>query len=149
MMASVCLVQMPYAALERPSLALGLLHAQVESAGIACRSVYANLPFARAIGIEAYVELDRSNPSALLGEWTFSEAAFRDRSPARDLYLSRLRFPPKDSPRSIFGTIHRGLDLLDILPLIREEARRFIEELAELVLASNPRIVGCSSTSCR
>ena len=44
----VLLVNLPYAGVQHPSLALGLLHARLAEAGIPVRSYYANLDFAGA-----------------------------------------------------------------------------------------------------
>jgi hypothetical protein len=45
----VYLVAMPYAALERPSLALGLLKASLINHGISAKVCYANFAFAETI----------------------------------------------------------------------------------------------------
>src|SRR5689334_25246601 len=87
----VCLVNMPYASLNRPSLALGLLKAVLEREGIATRVLYPNLTFAETIGLRLYHLCSSQLPKDfLVGEWTFAEAAFRDATRASDEeYLER------------------------------------------------------------
>lgn len=53
-MTDVCLVLMPYAAMERPSLALGLLKASLTESGINSTALYPNLWFAQEVGIYNY-----------------------------------------------------------------------------------------------
>jgi hypothetical protein len=90
--ADVCLVNMPYASLNRPSLALGLLKAVLEREGIATKVLYPNLTFAETIGLRLYHLCSSQLPKDfLVGEWTFAEAAFRDAPRASDEeYLARI-----------------------------------------------------------
>src|SRR4051812_42114072 len=67
---------MPYAAVERPSIALSLLKVGIEARGLGASVVYGNVSFADAIGIEIYRTISESPPEWLLGEWTFAGAAF-------------------------------------------------------------------------
>lgn len=52
--AEVCLVTMPYASLERPSLGLGLLNSILSADGIPSVVCYANLWFAERVGVWLY-----------------------------------------------------------------------------------------------
>jgi hypothetical protein len=75
----VAVVIMPFAALTRPSLAAGLLQANLERAGISCESVYLNLLLGDMIGPAAYRRFSSDAPTtALAGEWVFSQAFFGD-----------------------------------------------------------------------
>ena len=47
----IALVLMPFCDVERPSLALGLLKAALANNGFAAQVVYANLRFARQMGV--------------------------------------------------------------------------------------------------
>ena len=70
----VALIVMPFAAPDRPSLAVGLLDACLERVGIACDAKYFNVTFWRMVGAEAYDVLAKD--SALIawpGEWVFSQ----------------------------------------------------------------------------
>jgi len=70
----VALIVMPFAAPDRPSLAVGLLEACLERAGIACDAKYFNVTLWRMLGVERYDVLAKD--SALIarpGEWVFSQ----------------------------------------------------------------------------
>ncbi|HTQ75386.1 MAG TPA: RiPP maturation radical SAM C-methyltransferase [Burkholderiales bacterium] len=136
----VVLVLMPYADIARPSIALGTLKACLAQAGIGCALEYANLSFAEKLG--------SGMPEApylarLLGEWTFSAAAFPDHAgtSAKEALASagqQFSFMPPaafNDPRFV-GSLER----------LRAYAPRFVDDVARAVLARRPRIVGCSST---
>ncbi|MEE3326703.1 MAG: RiPP maturation radical SAM C-methyltransferase [Myxococcota bacterium] len=131
-------VMMPYADSPRPSLALGLLQAALKREGIRCKTTYANLRFAELLG---WGLPDASHLERLLGEWTFSRAAFREDAPAPNLPegLYRGNFLPP----GVYGEN----TLRETLICVREEiAPHFVDELAKDLLSDSPRIVGCSST---
>ncbi len=132
--ADVLFVSMPYVSIERPSVALGTLAASLRDAGISCRTIYGNLIFAERIGVIAYQWLNNSDITLQIGEWTFSEVAFRRQIRDIDEYINAL--------------VHEGLpreNLKETLLGVRDIAQTFIEELAVQVVAQKPRIVGCSS----
>src|ERR1700685_4542743 len=79
----VVLVSMPYASVERPSMALGTLAAALDRETISTRTIHGNLMFAERIGRVGYEGLNNSDITVQLGEWTFSQAAFR--APVRDI----------------------------------------------------------------
>ncbi len=130
----VCLISMPYAAVERPSIALGLLTAELRGAGIDVESRYACLDFAARIGLREYDAVLNSKTSLFIGEWSFAAAAFPELRAIDLEYLGtcaaeiKLRGPKR------------------FLRSLRKEAQRFVEELADEIVAKKPRIVGCSST---
>ena len=124
---------MPYAPLERPSIALGLLKASLSGTGITSRIVHANLGFAEEIGLERYTPIESFEylSEFLIGEWTFSQAAFPDHYSNEEEYFDLL------------GDLyerHRPM-LLEV----RAGAADFVDRVAHDVLASEPRLVGCSS----
>ncbi|HSS52084.1 MAG TPA: hypothetical protein VLX28_24340, partial [Thermoanaerobaculia bacterium] len=87
----VCLVNMPYASLNRPSLALGLLKALLEREGVATGVVYPNLAFAEAVGLPLYELASSQFPKEFLaGEWTFAAAAFPDAVRDDEAYLRHI-----------------------------------------------------------
>jgi ribosomal peptide maturation radical SAM protein 1 len=131
--ADVCLVLMPYAPLERPSIALGLLKASLGGTGITSRIVHANLGFAEEIGLERYTPIESFEylSEFLIGEWTFSKAAFPGRSSDEEGYFELLGDLYEE---------HRPM-LLEV----RAGAADFVDRVAHDVLASEPRLVGCSS----
>jgi len=76
----VCLVSMPFGAIERPSLALGLLGAHCQRMGIPCDTRYLNLDFAEDIGLADYQWVSGEIPyTAFAGEWLFAEVLYGPR----------------------------------------------------------------------
>lgn len=137
----ICLVSMPYAAIERPSIALGLLTAALRGAGIRVGSRYAGLDFAARIGLRAYDSVLNSHTALFIGEWTFAAAAFPDMGPVDERYLSQCADRIAAS-----RSADADVDARELLLTIREAASRFTQELADAIVAQKPRIVGCSST---
>lgn len=131
-MADVHLVQMPFAAVEHPSIGLSLLKAGLEALNISCRVEYPSLDFAERIGVRRYKLVDRCFTEDLVGEWVFSRAAFPEFAPDDQAYLDRLHlaFWPGAA---------------EDLRALRGEAEAFIEETARRLLQQRPRLVGCSS----
>lgn len=133
-MVQVVLASMPFVALERPSVALGTLAACLKRDGITTRTVYGNLAFAERIGVTAYLGYDNSDITLQLGEWVFSECAYRvEGTPAADLYRGLHHCEPTD-PGQLRGLIESG-----------RLAAAVIEDLAVEILGLHPVIVGCSS----
>ena len=130
---------MPYAAIERPSIALGLLTAELRGAGIAAESHYPCLDFAARIGVRAYDAVLNSHTALFIGEWTFAAAAFPEMQAVDDDYLAACCEKLADS--RVLEEDPRAL-----LLRLRDEAARFTSELADEIVARGPRIVGCSST---
>ncbi|GAF90903.1 unnamed protein product, partial [marine sediment metagenome] len=156
-MADVELVTMPYASLERPSLALGILQSSLRETSLTSNVVYANLQFAQEIGLETFAEVIRG-AYYLLGEWTFAGSAFPDFKPDNpDFYLwyceAVRQFTDPKNPRlqSAGGDAWARLceeppvRALETYSELRDQASRFITHLATEILARRPRIVGCSS----
>jgi ribosomal peptide maturation radical SAM protein 1 len=84
----VLLISMPYGSLERPSLGLGLLQAQLQRDGTPCDTRYLAFAFADAIGVEQYVWLSRELPyTAFAGDWLFTEALYGPRPQADAAYI--------------------------------------------------------------
>jgi magnesium-protoporphyrin IX monomethyl ester (oxidative) cyclase len=136
----VVLVLMPYADIARPSLALSTLKACLTQVGIGCTVHYANLRFAEKLGLDMP---EAPYLARLLGEWIFSRAAFPDHPgvSAREALAvcgqQHAFMPP-------LGFVDRRF--VDGLERLRDYVPRFIDEIAQAVLAQGPRIVGCSST---
>ncbi len=143
--ADVCLVLMPYAALERPSIALAILKASLVQAGISTTVFYADLKFAEEVGVHVYDVVCKSQSHGLAGEWTFSRAAFPDFQPDHNAFFEHtLR-----GLRCLDGFVQEldvPKDIREILWSLREQADGYIDRMARAVLQLKPRIVGCSST---
>ncbi|MDD5521980.1 MAG: RiPP maturation radical SAM C-methyltransferase [Kiritimatiellae bacterium] len=129
-MPDVMLVSMPYAVIEHPSLAIGLLKVQLERKGISVSAFNAFIYFAREIGLNGYYFFSNCSNTDLLGEWTFAEAAFPEFKPDSAAYLKTLNFPIEEA--KIWEA--------------RRKATLFIDQILGRVLDSHPKIIGCSST---
>lgn len=135
----VCLINMPYAPVRVPSIALGILQSILAKDGFSVSSLYANISFANAIGVRDYSRLWMILRSEnAIAEWTFSHLAFPDK-PDNVQELIKLL----DDRNSNFLNLS---DPVGKLLSVRDIASRFIEEVVDRVLARNPRIIGCTST---
>ena len=139
----VCLLSMPYAAIERPSIALGLLQGSLQGTGLVSKSLYPNIAYAREIGLRANQLLCDGDAEALLGEWTFVSAAFPDFQPDDAAFLKANVRALKANPRAR-RVVPNG-DFEAFLYGLRRQAVNFIDRTVERVLALRPRIVGCTS----
>jgi ribosomal peptide maturation radical SAM protein 1 len=81
----VLLVDMPFASIYMPSLALGLLKAELRRDGLACDVLYLNVLFAQMVGWDAYGVVERSS-ALLAGEQMFARDLFGGRIPSDDEY---------------------------------------------------------------
>ncbi|MFZ5585283.1 MAG: RiPP maturation radical SAM C-methyltransferase [Thermodesulfobacteriota bacterium] len=141
-MLDLCLVNMPFCDLKRPSLALGLLQGILKHEGFAVRSVYANLLHTERWGPWAYLLATQSASRTLIGDWCFVDAAFpgtrTDHAAYLDYFCQVLEsLHQRPSPRRA---------LVEALMLTKQRCERFVEEMAERILAQRPRVVGCTST---
>ena len=134
---SVLFLQLPFAALERPSLGLSLLAGALTKGGIDVRVAYPNLDFAERVGVARYrlVELTRNDD--LLGEWVFKRAAFRDEAPPDGDFLANVDLT---APGRRLGSRE---DILRAFAEMRTAAEAWIEELARALPPVS--IVGASS----
>ena len=135
----VCLVSMPFADVQRPSIALGLLKAALARADIESEVVYGNFHFAESIGLVAYDAMQSAPTDHLIGEWCFSNLLFPDAPENDEEYLNLVLeircqgFPPE---------LHERIDLMR---WVRAQAADHVAWLAHKIVARAPRIVGCSS----
>src|SRR3954454_12573573 len=106
MMLSMALVNMPFAALQRPSIALTQLQAVVDRT-LGDRLVtsihYVNQDFGRFLGAERYQQLVTSMNflNSGFGEWFFRSAAFPDELDNTEEYLQRYFYQPTEETRLI------------------------------------------------
>lgn len=141
----VVLVCMPFAEVQRPSIALGLLQAALKNTGISSEVVYGNFTFAETIGLVAYQAMQSAPTDHLLGEWCFAQgllphsasngAATKKDEEYLDLVLE-IRcsgFPSQLEQRK------------DLMRWVRAKSAACIDEIAESIVARRPCIVGCSS----
>jgi ribosomal peptide maturation radical SAM protein 1 len=133
----VLLISMPYGSLERPSLGLGLLQAQLQRRGMPCDTRYLAFAFADAIGIDAYQWLSRELPyTAFAGDWLFTEALYGPRPHADAAYLDSVL---RREWRLEEAAIARLLTL-------RGSCRPFLEHCLDAVPWERFDVVGFTST---
>lgn len=135
----VVLVSMPFAEVQRPSIALGLLHASLAHTGIQSEVVYGNFGLAERIGLVAYQAMQLAPTDHLLGEWCFASYLFPTDEAKDDEYLDMVLevrcngFPAELDERK------------DQMRWVRRQSLAYVDWLAERVVARKPKIVGCSS----
>jgi ribosomal peptide maturation radical SAM protein 1 len=135
----VVLVSMPFAELQRPSIALGLLRASLADTDIQSEVVYANFDLAETIGLVAYQAMQSVPTDHLLGEWCFSGRLFPDAKQKDEEYLNLVLevrctgFPAELEQRK------------DQMRWVREKCESYVDRVADAIVARQPKIVGCSS----
>ena len=136
---NVVLVSMPFADLQRPSIALGLLRASLDNTGIDSEIVYANFGLAERIGLVAYQAMQSAPTDHLIGEWCFASRLFPTTEQKDEEYLNMVLevrcsgFPPELEERK------------EQMHWVRRQSAAYVDCVAEDILARKPKIVGCSS----
>jgi len=131
----VCLVVVPFADVERPSIGVSLLSAEVARVGVSCRVTYLNFDFAESIGRRLYTDISESLPAdSLVGDWFFADLVFGDEIPPAEQYLQRVlsRF----AAPGLIGQI--------VAARARREA--FLDNSVRRIVDGHPRVVGFSTT---
>jgi magnesium-protoporphyrin IX monomethyl ester (oxidative) cyclase len=135
----VSLVSMPFAEVQRPSIALGLLQAALAGTAIGSEVVYANFHFAETIGLVAYQTMQSAPTDHLLGEWCFAGLLFPDVPKSNEEYLNLVLevrcqgFPAELEQRK------------DLMRWVRAQSADLVDRVAKHIVGRGPRIVGCSS----
>ncbi len=135
----VSLVCMPFAEVQRPSIALGLLHAALADTTIQSEVVYGNFQFAESIGLVSYQAMQSAPTDHLLGEWCFAGNLFPGIAERDEEYLNLVLevrcsgFPADLEQRK------------NLMRWVRAQTAAYVDRLAEDIVARKPRIVGCSS----
>jgi ribosomal peptide maturation radical SAM protein 1 len=93
-MLRVALVSMPFAAIDYPSLALGLFKSRFEREGIPCDIHYLNISFGEMIGYSSYSMLISQPPAYFAAEQIFAEAAFGAAVPPDESYYNAAGLAP-------------------------------------------------------
>jgi ribosomal peptide maturation radical SAM protein 1 len=133
----VLLVSMPFGALERPSLGLGLLQSHCRRADVDCSTRYLNLAFADLIGSEDYLWLSNDVPyTAFAGEWLFAEALYGPRPDDDTEYVERV----------LHAEWRLGDSEVERLLSLRAFANAFVEDCLEQVEWNRYTFVGFTST---
>ncbi len=87
-MNEICLTLMPYAAIKRPSIALGLLKSCLRQTNIKSAILYSNIQFAEEIGLGFYKIFSDYCIDSFVGEWTFYGMLFSDFEPNHQEYFN-------------------------------------------------------------
>ena len=130
-------MSMPFAALDRPSLALSLLKARLTERDIDCDVVYLNLAFAALLGAEDYASvLDAVPYTALAGEWVFAQCLYGEDGDSAGAYVEDvLRRECKLDPARV-----------DPVLRARSRAKRFIAESLAAVSWARYGLAGFTSS---
>src|SRR5262245_20473261 len=133
------LVNMPFGAIQFPSIQLGIPQSLAQSANLPCKSIYSNIAFAQRIGPTLYNFLS-NHRGVMLGEWHFSFAAFDTSVKDADDFMSRFA--------DAFTELERktGVPARRLKHLREVTAPKFIEETADSIVAAGPKVVGLTST---
>jgi ribosomal peptide maturation radical SAM protein 1 len=127
---------LPFAEVETPSIAAGLLQAEVTRAGFSSRVIYLNLDFAALIGVDRYRQVyNEFSARTLLGERLFAEILFKDHLPEAEEYGSKLG---AEYPR------HRAI-IRNLLKM-RRHSEEFVADCVAEILRLRPRVVAFTTT---
>jgi ribosomal peptide maturation radical SAM protein 1 len=131
----IALVNMPFSSIVRPSIGISLLKSAIEKHGFNCDNYYFNLKFPLYIGLENYITISDAPPTALVGEWIFSDAAFGYK--IDDGYLNEID--------DKFARRRKGSLTPELLMSIREKVEPFLYDCLETVDWNSYDIIGFTS----
>jgi ribosomal peptide maturation radical SAM protein 1 len=135
----VLLAALPFAPVNYPSLALGLLKAAVARLGIACDVRYFSLDYLDRAGAEAFERLtDSAHYSSLLGEWVFATAAHGEADRDDLDYFTEVF--SREAPDAASAS-----DLMTFLAA-RENAGAFIDDCLDAVDWRDYAVVGFTTS---
>jgi ribosomal peptide maturation radical SAM protein 1 len=139
-MLSMALVNMPFAALQRPSIALTQLQAVVDRTlgdRLSTSILYVNQDFGRFLGAERYQQLVTSMNflNSGFGEWFFRRAAFPEEPDNTEEYLQRYFYQPTEETRLIRR----------LMGEVRPEVEAFLDRIIEVNHLDRVRLLGFTS----
>lgn len=143
----ICLLNMPISVTGTPPIGLGILKSILQQADFETSVVYANLLFAEYIEFPRWCRVGSLyNHTTNIREWLFSHCAFPDHKENVESYLNLILSELKAIEKYYCGKpyIDEVLIKEDLL-FTKNMAVKFINELAQLIVAKKPKIVGCSS----
>jgi ribosomal peptide maturation radical SAM protein 1 len=124
---------LPFADVNRPSIGVSLLQAELEARGFECCVQYFNFDLFERLGPRAYASVSYSAaPEALAGEWFFADLLFD--LPPEHLFIDRMLSWQLD-PESV-GNVLKA----------RPDRRDYIDNCAACISAPKPRIVGFTTS---
>jgi ribosomal peptide maturation radical SAM protein 1 len=128
---------MPFAALERPSLGLSLLKAQLARRGFPCDVRYLAFDFAGFVGLEDYLWIHGGLPyTAFAGDWSFTRSLYGDRPAADAQYVEHVLLKTWGLDEAAVARIMR----------IRSYSEHFLDHCMRSIAWGNYKIVGFTST---
>lgn len=143
----VLLINMPFDAIDKPSLGIALLVSAAKSQGIDIKALYPKFQFAEKIGHDKYNFMcNYTEPSEMPGEYIFSKVVFGDF--CGNEYIEKIlgkdlvRLKNTNLMLKKFG-INEPFEV--VLNSLIDTARVFVEEIAEQIISKKPKIVACSS----
>jgi len=132
----VLLLSLPFGALTRPSLALGLLAAHCKRLEIDCDVRYLTLPFAELADPSEYLWLTSEIPyEAFAGDWIFSEALYGPRPEADEAFVEEV----------LRGTWHLRRDAIARIQQLRLAVEPFLQACLEEIDWNRYTLAGFTS----
>jgi bacteriocin maturation radical SAM protein 1 len=146
----VVLVSLPFGILHSPSLALGILQARLNAAGISARCRHFTLDYATLVGRELYNKIASGFPRTtdLLGEWIFSHAIWSKSTAKQEKYLTRIfsadGFDIDQPGNGItrFELAEKRVRLVELILGLASRVREFVDYAASEILSFSPKVVG-------
>jgi ribosomal peptide maturation radical SAM protein 1 len=140
----ITLVSMPWESVHGPSIQLGTLHALLDSNGIPVQTRAGNLDFlewclaapSERLTFGEYESLASDYSHTGLPEWIFAVPPYPSTESRDGVFLRELE---KVVPASLLSAAKR----------VRRSVPRFLEQYAEEILRSQPRVIGFSLTHCQ
>ena len=127
---------MPFADAGRPAMGLGLLAAEVQTAGYSARVLHFNLDLAAAMGLADYQRVASGFlPNMLLGEWFFADDVFGADIPGAEEYLADIFVPVAGEDRALIATLEGA----------RCSRGRFLDACVAEIMSLQPRVVGLAT----
>ena len=148
--APVCLVSMPFGAIDRPSIGLSSVQAALRQQEITADILYLNLMFAEGIGASLYHQISDGQPAYedLIGEWLFAAAVFgRDQIDTEGFLdqVVRGRNPVHAKPPALVNATQLE-DIITELRRVQGEIEPFLDTCVSMIAERGPQVVGFTST---
>jgi hypothetical protein len=133
---------MPWAPVTEPSIALGILHAQLKRGGVSTRVLHANIALLRRVSFETYI--------LVAGLWALNEFVFTESlSPGLDdeqlqTLVERCTIHLRGRGNDYGHSRYKSAEsLAEMLLRFRDTvAPAYLEECADDIVASEPTLVG-------
>jgi ribosomal peptide maturation radical SAM protein 1 len=138
----VLLVVPPFAGIERPSLGVHQLQAVAKEDGISVDVFYANIFFASLIGVDTYNRIVNSPYAYHVGERLFAKHAFGTGGVATLID----NYHDLHSNEDPLAKIEEFKETLGKLKPIEERLPAYIENIAQLIVASEYKYIGFTTT---